>query len=308
MDQIFSNNLRRLRQQKQLTQEQAAEQLGVSAQSISRWECGTTLPDVMLLPQIARLYCVTVDDLYREQSSVYANYAQRLASLYEHTGKPEDFFRAEQEFRRLFERGEGHSDDRRMYGIIHHYMMKDCMRIAAETFDRLIAEGADGDRETLFRTRGQRIALMADIGRNAESIAALQQEIEAGRTDAQTYALLLAACCRDDDLEAAYNWFQQAAERHPTAWMLYAHGGEICKRLGRWDEAFACWDRAIELEPKAFDAKCAKASACEELGDDAQAYRLWQSVAEDLKADGFEYEIRSVLERAEQCRKRSLGV
>ena len=96
----FSHNLRRLRLAKGLTQEQLAAMLGVSIQSISRWECGNTLPDVMLLPEIARLYGVTVDDLYHEEATAYANYAQRLVSVYEATDRSEDFLAAEQEFLR----------------------------------------------------------------------------------------------------------------------------------------------------------------------------------------------------------------
>lgn len=59
----FAANLRKLRLEKHLTQEQTAAQLGVSAQAVSRWETGATLPDVMLLPDIAKLYSVLVDDL-----------------------------------------------------------------------------------------------------------------------------------------------------------------------------------------------------------------------------------------------------
>ena len=93
----FCRNLKRFRLSKKLTQEQAAEKLGVSAQSISRWECGTTLPDVTVLPEIARLYCITIDDLYRETSVAYDNYAQRLGSVFEATKAPEDFILAERE-------------------------------------------------------------------------------------------------------------------------------------------------------------------------------------------------------------------
>ena len=39
---IIAQNLRRLRLMKGLTQEQAAEALHVSAQSVSRWECGVS--------------------------------------------------------------------------------------------------------------------------------------------------------------------------------------------------------------------------------------------------------------------------
>ena len=65
---VFTKNLKRLRVAKNMTQEQAAEALGVSTQTVSRWECNTTLPDVTILPKIAALYCVTIDDLYKETS------------------------------------------------------------------------------------------------------------------------------------------------------------------------------------------------------------------------------------------------
>ena len=98
---LFSRNLRRLRLQKELTQEQLANRLGVSVQTVSRWECGNTLPDVMLLPVIARIYGVTVDDLYRDDAKGYPNYAQRLLAVYEASGRTEDFLAAEQEFARM---------------------------------------------------------------------------------------------------------------------------------------------------------------------------------------------------------------
>lgn len=60
----FCKNLKHFRLAKNYTQEQAAQALGVSAQSVSRWECGTTLPDVTMLPKIAALYGVTIDKLY----------------------------------------------------------------------------------------------------------------------------------------------------------------------------------------------------------------------------------------------------
>ena len=48
MDQIrIGNFLRELRRQQNLTQEQLAEQLGVSRRTVSRWETGSNLPDRM---------------------------------------------------------------------------------------------------------------------------------------------------------------------------------------------------------------------------------------------------------------------
>lgn len=46
-----------------MTQHELAEQLGVSAQTISRWETSVTYPDVVMLPILARYFHVTVDHL-----------------------------------------------------------------------------------------------------------------------------------------------------------------------------------------------------------------------------------------------------
>ena len=114
---IFSKNLKRFRLSKSMTQEQAAQALGVSAQTVSRWECGNTLPDVMLLPKIAKLYCVTIDDLYKENSSAYENYARRLSSVYESSREPEDFVRADLEFKKILKKGNYSVEDLRLYGM-----------------------------------------------------------------------------------------------------------------------------------------------------------------------------------------------
>ena len=64
MDQIkIGAFLKTLRKEKNLTQEQAAEQLGVSNRTVSRWETGTNMPDISLLVEIAELYGVSIPEL-----------------------------------------------------------------------------------------------------------------------------------------------------------------------------------------------------------------------------------------------------
>lgn len=59
----LGENIRNLRLQHKLTQEQLADHLGVSYQSVSRWENGVTYPDIEYLPAIARHFSVTTDHL-----------------------------------------------------------------------------------------------------------------------------------------------------------------------------------------------------------------------------------------------------
>ena len=57
------SNLKKLRKSARLTQEQVAEQLNVSRQSVAKWESGESLPDIDNCIMLAKLYKVTIDDL-----------------------------------------------------------------------------------------------------------------------------------------------------------------------------------------------------------------------------------------------------
>lgn len=59
----IAENLRRLRQERNMTQAELADRLGVSYQAVSRWENKSSYPDIELLPAIASLFGVTVDYL-----------------------------------------------------------------------------------------------------------------------------------------------------------------------------------------------------------------------------------------------------
>lgn len=59
----FCKNFVTLRKQNGYTQERIAEKCGVSRQAITKWECGSSLPDMYKLVEIAKLFDVSIDDL-----------------------------------------------------------------------------------------------------------------------------------------------------------------------------------------------------------------------------------------------------
>lgn len=65
----FSEKLYELRKNGNLSQEQLAEQLGVSRQAISKWETGKAIPESETLISISKYFDVTLDELMKENDT-----------------------------------------------------------------------------------------------------------------------------------------------------------------------------------------------------------------------------------------------
>ena len=70
--------IRKARQEKGLTQEAAAEALGVSRQTISNWENGRTYPDILSVICMSDVYAISLDRLLKEEDSVKQTYRDYL--------------------------------------------------------------------------------------------------------------------------------------------------------------------------------------------------------------------------------------
>ena len=82
----MGKEIHRLREERGITQEALAEALNVTAQSVSKWERGASMPDIQMLPQIAVYFGVSIDQLFAmapdQQMERMENriYSQRLIS------------------------------------------------------------------------------------------------------------------------------------------------------------------------------------------------------------------------------------
>ena len=82
----IAENIVFLRKKKKITQDELASFLGVTKASVSKWENGQSMPDILLLPEIATYFDVTVDMLlgYEPQLS-----KEQIQKMYKELG--EDF-------------------------------------------------------------------------------------------------------------------------------------------------------------------------------------------------------------------------
>lgn len=76
----FSENLQKLRKEYGYSQEQLADELGVSRQAVSKWESGNTYPEMETLIAMTKLFHLTLDELIEQDISV------------EHKMKKQDYF------------------------------------------------------------------------------------------------------------------------------------------------------------------------------------------------------------------------
>ena len=79
----IGTTIKRLRREKDITQEQLAEYLGITSRAISQWECDRTTPDISLLPALANIFEVSSDELLgidvnAKQKKIDAIYKQAM--------------------------------------------------------------------------------------------------------------------------------------------------------------------------------------------------------------------------------------
>ena len=136
----ISENIMCMRKQKGVTQDELASFLGVTKASVSKWENGQSMPDIVLLPEIATYFDVTVDALmgYEPQLS-----KEQIQKLYGELG--EDF--AQMPFEEAFAKSEALV--RKYYSCylfllqicilwLNHYMLAEKKERQEEILDRTL--------------------------------------------------------------------------------------------------------------------------------------------------------------------------
>ncbi len=306
-NEILSGNMKKFRTLKGMTQEQVACALNVNAQTVSRWECGATLPDVLTLPELARLYGVTVDDFYKKHSIAYDNYAQRLASVYEKTLDPEDFLRCILEFQKLMKHGGLSAADKWNYATVYHIMLCDCKEKALEWYGKAIADGPGADPHVYERATSLRNKLLFELGRGEEVIIQQKAACESTPNDPREWMFLIEAYIYAEKYEGAYSVFQKAIEKFPNNWALYIHGGDVCQYLKKYDEAFRHWDKAGALGTAFYDEYYCKAYCYEDMGEYEKSYQTFMELAWLLRQAAYDVEADMAEEDGQKVRGKMLS-
>lgn len=126
----IANKIKQLRLSAHLTQEQLATSLGISAQSVSKWENGVTMPDISLLPLLSREFGVTIDEIFDLTADEKMQRIERRLDIEEEFS--EGVFREYESF--LKNRLDEGEDRRKVLSLLahlyHHRMEADSRKVS----------------------------------------------------------------------------------------------------------------------------------------------------------------------------------
>ena len=303
MNENFSKNLRKLRLEKKLTQEQVAEKLGVSAQAVSRWETSVTFPDIMLLPEIARIYGVLVDDLFKESTQGYANLAERLGTVYDDSQRNEDFMAAVTEYERMEKEGSMNAWDYRGYSWVYGTMLEVAKRKIYEYNNKSLELSKDNDTEIYYRTKIGMLSFRCfELGEGQKCIEEQLQAVKDAPENSDEMSCLVAAYYYAQQYEECYRVVKEAITKFPEEPRLYRFAGHVCNDLKKYDEAFEYYEKDLEFQTTILESLYSIAFCREKLGEFDKAYEAWMRIVKLLNEQGAEVEVKFSIRKAEECK------
>lgn len=277
-----------------MTQEQLANQLGVSPQAVSKWESGTNMPDIQILPDLSVIFGVTIDALFDMTDE---NKLERIDNMLSGIR-----FLTEEDFRSA----EGY--------------LKDCMGkeklegeatlLLAELYNKRSNEyhelAAPLARKALSLLPGRKAAHNAVFDAengpyqdwnciNHHSLIAFYKQvvkdhpedirnyfwlldllIADGRTaEARDYAeemkrvehsyhyeMYMGHICKAEcNLPEALQWWEKMTQHSPEKWIVWAEYGDCMVKLCHYEEAILAYKKAMPMRPKPRFYDCEQAIA-----------------------------------------------
>jgi transcriptional regulator with XRE-family HTH domain len=301
---VFGVNIKRLRNERKVTQQQLADALGISFQAVSKWENGTTLPDVGILPDIADYFSITIDELFKPDMKAYRNKAQRLTAVYEsNINDSEAFEKADNEFRNLFKNIDFDISDISSYAYLNDCRAQYYIKIAERYYLDAIEQGSKIKDKEYYKNQRQYIRFLSRSGRNSEIIERHINILENEPDNPMNYSSLSAAYQCAGEYDNSLKTAEQGLQLFPDNAILLANAGDICKALKKYDKAVMYWNKAFAIDPDMIDTRYSTAFYLKEQGYIEDAERVFLQIFQWNEQHGFDIENKWIKEELYKIRK-----
>ena len=324
MNMDIGGTIKKLRTDRNMTQEEVAEYLGISFQAVSKWETGTTMPDITLLPKIAGFFGVRIDDLFSvdhedelkrveeglsyglsEQSYLYAKRildaslqedpnnirALKLYARLHLTRTNDDLLEAG----RMLERAMEHSPlDEEIFHL--YFQVRGGGVYKAHSDDDWFIRVCEPYAQRFPQNLGLMVPLVEVMIRQryfekAEKYIH-QMQLDSGREYLRQVIL--------GDLELA----KGNVDRAKAIWNTVSENdsmgqyevGERFNRINEYERAIKCFQNAFQstIPPRPLDSVFSLALLYTKLGRKAEAIEAWQLIINTLASDYHDYDSKTV--------------
>lgn len=320
MNMEIGAKIRQLRRQRGMTQEQLGARLGLSAQAVSKWESNTTTPDIQLLPDLSVIFGVSIDELF---SLTDESRMERIGNRLEDVRflPDREFQSTEQYLKEKIHSGRIKATATLRLAQLYNKRSREyrdlAMPLAQQAlllnpdekeahqavFDAAGAVMPDWNVANHWKTIGfykdfirqhpenrrnylWLMDLLLQDGRTAEAKQALEAMDQVEHTwhyDLYDGLIAKAEC----DLPRAMDCWNRMVTACPNNWLPWASRADCMVRLGHYDEAIACYEKAQVLQPhpKLIDLPDAIAQIAEICGDCQTAISMHEKCVEICRTD-----------------------
>ncbi|MBR2407829.1 MAG: helix-turn-helix domain-containing protein [Lachnospiraceae bacterium] len=316
MDVNLGSVIKRLRTEQGVTQDALAEYLGISYQAVSKWETGTTLPDITLLPKLAVFFGVRIDELF---SVNHEDELERIDTMLEkETMTDQNYAYAKRILDGILRENPKDVSAMKRYAKVYLAKTNTELLTAGKMLEQAM-ELAPLDEEVYFLYRGvrggseykqhsdndwfirvcepyarkypqninlHRMLLEAMISkkyfdRAEELLTAVQFKGE--HKYMREVFLGDIALAKGDEAKAKEIWNLIPK----TDWLGQYEAGERFNRLNEYDRAIECFNNAYEVQtsPRKMDMMYSLAFLYKKLGRFAEAKKEWELIIEGLVSD-----------------------
>lgn len=316
MDMNLGSVIKKLRAEQSVKQEELAEYLGISFQAVSKWETGTTLPDITLLPKIAAFFGVRIDELF---SINHDDELERIDFMLQHeTMTDQNYSYAKRTLDAILRENPEDVSAMKKYAYVYlaktntdlltaGRMLEQAMELAPldeEVYSlyRGVRGGSEykyhSDNDWFIRVcepyarkypqniRLYRMLIEAMISKKyfdrAEELLA---EVRFEDENKYMKEVLLGdiALAKGDETKAKKIWNTVPK----TDWLGQYEVGERYNRLNEYEGAIECFNNAYEAQepPRKMDMMYSLAFLYKKLGRFAEAKEEWELIAETLISD-----------------------
>ena len=307
---------KRVRTEQGVTQDALAEYLGISYQAVSKWETGTTLPDITLLPKLAVFFGVRIDELF---SVNHEDELERIDTMLEkETMTDQNYAYAKRILDGILRENPKDVSAMKRYAKVYLAKTNTELLTAGKMLEQAM-ELAPLDEEVYFLYRGvrgggeykqhsdndwfirvcepyarkypqninlHRMLLEAMISkkyfdRAEELLTAVQFKGE--HKYMREVFLGDIALAKGDEAKAKEIWNLIPK----TDWLGQYEAGERFNRLNEYDRAIECFNNAYEVQtsPRKMDMMYSLAFLYKKLGRFAEAKKEWELIIEGLVSD-----------------------